>query len=289
MTRLAALADIHGNGPALEAVIADMAQFAVDHVVVAGDVIHRGPFNVQVVEHVVREGWAAIRGNNEYMLLDYRTPRAPAEWNAEPLLAWLADQLRGRLQAHIAAWPDAISLRYPDGPPIRVVHGSPQDLARGYISNAWPDDTTLMPILADVDEPVLICGHTHAMADRRIGRWHVLNPGSVGMPFDGDLRAGYMLLESNGDDWDGTVRRVEYDHERLFCEFARQGFIERGGYVARLIVEEFRMARAFYGPFHRWRAAHYPDEPPTVALVEKFLDSGWWRSDVFDPGVYVNG
>src|SRR5690242_4951955 len=97
MTRLAILSDIHGNLPALEAVIQDLDQFQVDHVIVAGDVINWGPFSAQVVERVVREGWAVIRGNNEFYLLDYNTPRAPRLWQSDdwPLLPWLHAQLAG--------------------------------------------------------------------------------------------------------------------------------------------------------------------------------------------------
>ena len=71
MTRLAVLADIHGNLPALQAVIADMAQFAVDQVVVAGDSVNWGPFSRQVMELIWAHRWPVIRGNNELYLLDY--------------------------------------------------------------------------------------------------------------------------------------------------------------------------------------------------------------------------
>ncbi|HYN87582.1 MAG TPA: metallophosphoesterase, partial [Ardenticatenaceae bacterium] len=129
MTTLAVLADIHGNLPALQAVVEDLAQFDVDHVVVAGDVINWGPFSAQVVEYIVAEGWAVIRGNAEYYLLNYDTPRAPAEWNDPanyPMLPWLHRQLAGRLHTLIAAWPDSITLYFPDAPAARVVHGSPR-------------------------------------------------------------------------------------------------------------------------------------------------------------------
>ena len=80
MTRLAILADIHGNLPALAAVRADLATQAVDRVIVAGDLINWGPCSAQVVEQVVADGWDVVRGNHELILLDYGTPRAPAAW-----------------------------------------------------------------------------------------------------------------------------------------------------------------------------------------------------------------
>jgi predicted phosphodiesterase len=99
MTRLALLADIHGNLPALEAVCADFAAFNVAHVIVAGDVINWGPFSPQVTERVMNAGWGLLRGNNEYYLLDYDTPRAPTEWRDRSkwtAAARLARQMTGR-------------------------------------------------------------------------------------------------------------------------------------------------------------------------------------------------
>ena len=97
------------------------------------------------------EGWAVIRGNNEFYLLDYQTARAPAAWNTLsdfPVLPWLHAQLHGRCQHTIAAWADTLQLRYADAPLIRVVHRSPR--------SAWeamhPTDTdeTRAPMLAPV-------------------------------------------------------------------------------------------------------------------------------------------
>src|SRR5262245_48628342 len=107
--------------------MADMAHFPIDHVIVAGDVINWGPYSPQVLEHVTRAGWAVIRGNNEYYLLDYQTPRAPPAWSDRmqfSVLHWLHAQLGRRWQHIVGAWPDQLSLCYPDAPRALVVHGS---------------------------------------------------------------------------------------------------------------------------------------------------------------------
>lgn len=112
MTRLAVLSDIHGNLPALEAVIADLAGRDVDQVVVAGDVINWGPFSAEVLARVTSAGWPVVRGNHEFYLLDYGTPRASPAWDDRQrfsLLPWLCRQLRGPWQARIAGWPDTLS------------------------------------------------------------------------------------------------------------------------------------------------------------------------------------
>src|SRR3990172_3513430 len=101
MTKLAILSDIHGNLPALEAVMADLENFEVDQVIVAGDVINFGPYSNQTAEFVIEKGWPVIRGNNEYFLLDYKTPRALDEWNDPVQFApttWTNQQIDPKLR-----------------------------------------------------------------------------------------------------------------------------------------------------------------------------------------------
>jgi predicted phosphodiesterase len=169
LTRLAVLADIHGNLPALEAVLHDLSQFSVDHVIVAGDVIDRGPFSVQVLERVTREGWAMIRGNAELYLLDYNTPRAPAEWSDPtlfPMLPRLHRRLNDRWLTAIGVWPDTLNLRFPDAPPVRVVHGSPRSVRE--LIYPISTEAEIKNMLADVKETTVITGHTHLAMDRRV-------------------------------------------------------------------------------------------------------------------------
>jgi len=277
MTQLAILSDIHGNLPALEAVLADLAQFKVDQVVVAGDVINWGPFSAQVMERVTREGWPAIRGNNEFYLLDYETPRAPAEWSDRSnwaMLPWLYRQLNGRWHKAIAAWPDTLSLRFPDAPPLRVVHGSPRSPSEAI---HWTHgDAEIMEMLAGVEETTLVAGHTHLAMDRRVGRWHILNAGTVGVPLDGRFRASYMLLEGDADGWRPAFRQVPYDLGPLFAEFERQKFVEECGVLGHLVVEEFKTARLQLLPFILWREACCPAAPFGLALLEPFSRINKW-------------
>lgn len=287
MTRLAVLADIHGNLPALEAVLQDLAQFHVDHVIAAGDVISFGPFPAQVLEHITQRGWAVIRGNAEFYLLDYGTPRAPAEWSDQarfPLPGWLHRQLNGRWHNAIAAWPDALSLRFPDAPPVRVVHGSPRSATE--LMYPTSSDEELEAMLAEVQETTLIAGHTHLPMERQVGRWHVLNPGSVGGPLDGEISASYMLLEGSSADWQATFRRVPFDLDPILREFERQEFVERCGVIGRLAVEDFKTARPIFLAFLRWHQACCPDTPLTDELLDKFAQVN--LSDYLPAAYHIN-
>ncbi len=283
MTRLAILADIHGNLPALEAVLKDMQQFNVDHVVVAGDNINMGPFSVQVMEHIV--GFAVMRGNHELYLLDYQTPRAPAHWHDYTQPPWLSATVPAYWRNVIATLPDTLQLRFPGAPSVRVVHGSPRSHWEPMFV-ITPEDE-MLAMLEGVEENIVIAGHTHLPMERQVGRWQVINPGSVGQPLDGNYDACYMLFDSCADGWRATFRRVPYDIKLLMDEFERVGFVEACGVTGRMIVEEFRDARPRISAFNRWRELTYPGQPATMAMADEFmaLDNKW---DYMLPAFRIN-
>jgi predicted phosphodiesterase len=285
MTRLAILADIHGNLPALEAAIADMQQFNVDHVVVAGDIINMGPFSVQVMERVTELGWSLMRGNHELYMLDHNTPRAPEQWETFTQPPWLNAIMPARWKNVIATLPDTLQIRFPDAPPVRVVHGSPRSHWDS-MSTTTPDDEMMM-MLEGVEENFVIAGHTHLQMDRRVGQWRVMNPGTVGVPLDGYYDADYMIVDGNAQGWRATHRRVEYDPTPIFEEFERIGFVEACGITGLMIVEEFKSARPRIFPFNRWRAEVYPGQLESLAMAREFLalDNKW---DYMPPAFRVN-
>jgi predicted phosphodiesterase len=284
MTRLAVLSDIHGNLPALEAVFADLEPFAVDGIVVAGDVVNGGPFPAQVMDRVLGAGCAVIRGNNELYLTDIGTPRAPANWANYSVPPWTRRQLGNRRLNAIGAWPDTLSLRFPDAAAVRVVHGSP----RSAFDSMFPisTDADLEEMLAGVEETTVIAGHTHLPMERRVGRWHVLNPGSVGVPLDGLFGAGYLLLEGGPAGWKATFRRVPFDYDALYREFEQVRYADECGPVGHLIIEEARTARLQILPFLRWWREVHPDQPHSVALLELFSKIDKWQ--YMPPAYHVN-
>jgi predicted phosphodiesterase len=278
MTTLAILSDIHGNLPALEAVLADLANFEVDHVIVPGDVIHFGPFSRRTAELVIEKGWPVIRGNNEFFLVDYKTPRAPNEWN-DPVqyapTAWLDRQFDRNLRTIIGAWPDTLNLRFWDAPPALVCHGTPQS-PWGPIYSTLTDEE-IERLLSNVEADFVICGHTHLPMDRQSRKWRIFNPGSVGVPLDGVHSASYMILEGNEQGWTPTFRRVPFDYEAVFEEFERSGYNRESGPIGRLVVEIYRTARPLMG-FIRWREKHKPESALTHELVDEFLaNTNWWE------------
>jgi predicted phosphodiesterase len=271
MSKIAVLADIHGNLPALQAVIEDIQRFRVNRVVVAGDVINWGPDSLKVLELVLSKGWAVLRGNHEYYLLDYNTPRARPEWHVAgqyPQLPTLLQELAGKWHNVIAAWPDTLGIRFADAPPLRVIHGTPHSPWEPI----YPDTSaeSIAALFSDVEEGTVVTAHTHLSMDRVVDRWHMINPGSVGVPLDGVFSASYAVLEGNGDGWQAELRRIPFDYDALFAEFERQQWVTRFGVVGQLAVEEFRTARPRIYPFLVWRKRYHPGADITWELLEEF-------------------
>lgn len=270
MTRLAILADIHGNLPALEAVIADMQPFNVDHVIVGGDSINWGPFSVQVMERIFDSRWTVIRGNHELYMLDYNTSRAGEHWRHFVAPRWLNHHISKSWRYVIAGLPDELQLRYADAPLVRLIHASPGTHWKGI----YPTSTTeeqVAEMLASVEENTVIAGHTHLPMERRVGRWHILNPGSVGVPLNGDPRAEYMLLDGDTNGWTPTFRCVDYDREPVYAEYERLGFVDFCGASGLLMIEEIRRASPLMYSFQKWRNRVHGGIPETLELAYEFL------------------
>jgi predicted phosphodiesterase len=284
LTQLAVLSDIHSNLLALEAVLRDLDQFTVDHVVIAGDVVNWGPFSAQVMKCVTQSGFAVIRGNNELYITDYGTLRAPAHWQDYTIPPWTLRQLGTHWLKVIAAWPDELTVRFPDAPSIRVVHGSPRSPTQPMFPTTA--DADIESILADVEETTVIAAHTHLAMDRQVDRWHVLNPGTVGLSLNGIPGATYMLLEGNARGWQAIQRHVFYNYDPLYEEFERLNFVEECGVIAHLVLEEYKTARPQVYPFLNWHKRICPSEPVSMALLESFFQVNIW--DYTDPAYHVN-
>lgn len=274
MTTIAVLSDIHGNLPALEAVLADIPQFDVDAIIVAGDSVNSAPFSAQVLERLVGVGAHIMRGNHEFYALDHNTPREPEERKHFTTPIWLKRHLGKKWLNFIASLPDTLTLHYPDAHSIRVFHGIPNNHFKGVYPITPPED--IHAIFEPIPEETIILAHTHLAMNRHINthgrKWHLMNAGSVGLPLDGVAgRASYMILDGDYEGWRPTFRRVMYDISPLFDEFDKSEIIEMCGATGRMIVEEFRYGKPYIYPFNAWMRKQHPNKPDSVELAEEFL------------------
>lgn len=220
--RVAALYDIHGNLPALRAVLADVAREGVDMVVVGGDVA-TGPLPAETITQLMALGNRTrfVRGNADREIVeaydqarfDFDAERDPATRAAGYAAGAISDVQRDFLAGfapHVALDVDGLGMTL-------FCHGSPRSDTE-MITTATPDPR-LVRMLAGVREPVVVCGHTHRQFDRSVSGWRVINAGSVGLPYEGMPGAYWALLGPTVE-----LRRVEYDLDQGMNELRAGGF-----------------------------------------------------------------
>jgi len=210
--RIAVLSDIHGNLTALEAVIADLRQTAPDLILHGGDLADSGSSPVEVLDRIRDLNWPGVLGNTDEMLVRPESLEAFASQSKAPASMWamireMAAATRAALGPDRLAWLSQLPMRQIHAP-IALVHASPESCWHAPAPSASEDD--LLSIFSPLGQPIAIYGHTHIPSIREIHGLTLINSGSVGLPYDGDLRASYALIDGNT----ASIRRVEYDIER---------------------------------------------------------------------------
>jgi predicted phosphodiesterase len=191
---IAALYDIHGNLPALEAVLDQISRERFERIVVGGDVVP-GPFSNECMNALLSHGLPVdfIRGNGENDVLSLHAgrpmTRVPAAYR--PLVQWAVDSLDPDHRAVISRWPAAVRYDLAGVGRVLFCHATPRD-DNELFTRLTPAER-LEPIFADVEADVVVCGHTHMQFDRQIADVRVVNAGSVGLPF-GEPGAYWLQL-----------------------------------------------------------------------------------------------
>jgi len=192
--RVAAIYDIHGNLPALEAALQEIRQEKVDHIVVGGDVLP-GPMPRETLECLRNLDAPAhfIYGNGEVAVLQQMAGNEPSAVPQafRPIIRWNAQQLDPDHQQWLSTWPKTVTLEIADLGSVLFCHATPQN-ENDIFTRLTPKDR-LLPVFERLTAAVVVCGHTHMQFDRRIGNARVVNAGSIGMPF-GQPGAHWLLL-----------------------------------------------------------------------------------------------
>lgn len=227
--RVAALYDIHGNLPALEAVLAEVEDAHPDVVLVGGDVA-LGPFPRETLERLdsLAEGVRFIRGNADRMLVEAAGDSAgPSPWPERQ--AWTRAQLTDEQRRLFASLRQTAALDVDGLGEVLFCHGSPRS-DEEIITRATSADR-LSDVLSGVEQRVVVCGHTHVQFDRTIGGVRLVNAGSVGMPYEDEPGAYWALLGP-----DVELRRTEYDLERAADAIRATGFPDADGFADEQVL-----------------------------------------------------
>jgi len=270
---VAILADVHGNLPALEAVLADVAARGIREVVVAGDLVGFGASPNAVVDRLVGSGATLIRGNHEADYVGgYADPAMRVAWRADPDLAsmcWYLDRLGPARTARLTALPD----RHWLDPATLVIHGSPRHVRDRVLAETPADE--LAAVFVPAPPRLAFVGHTHLPLLRDVPWGRVVNVGSVGAPLD-DPRATYAVATRTAataeGDWAVALVRLSYDVEAAIAAYGA-GMGAADPTFAALLACQLRTGRHVLRDWFRARAMFAPADWP-AALACFLTDEG---------------
>ena len=207
--KVAALYDIHGNVPALEAALAEVEREGVDTVVFGGDLTW-GPEPVEALALVrAVPGARFVRGNCD---------REPDEWERS--------QLSEADLAFLQALPETVEL---DG--VLYCHATPHSDVE-VVTPARPDEE-LAKLLEGVEQRIVVAGHTHMQQDRQIGAIRFVNAGSVGLPYEGELAAFWAVLDGG----EVELRRTPLEVEAVAEVFRRSAWPRAGEFLRENVLQ----------------------------------------------------
>lgn len=231
--RIAALYDIHGNLPALQAVLAEVIEVGVDQIVVGGDVIP-GPMSTECLELLATLELPVqyIRGNGESGVLEARGGKAP-ENLPEPIrevLRWVADTLTDDQAVLVAGWPLTAEIEASGLGPVLFCHATPRD-DNEIFTRITPEERVAAAFADAGERRVIVCGHTHMQFEREVGGRRIVNAGSVGMPFE-DPGAYWLLLGPEVE-----RRRTSYDLDEAARRIRKTAYPQREEFAAQNVLD----------------------------------------------------
>ena len=251
MIAVAALYDIHGNLPALEAVLREVEREAPDVIVVGGDVAS-GPMPRETLDRLIalRPRARFISGNADRELVDHFDGTSALQntvgedniWVRRD--EWAAQQITTAQRNVLASLPETVVLDIEGVGPTLFCHGSPRS-DKEPITRLTPAER-LDEMLAGTAENVIVCGHTHVQFDRRHRDRRIVNAGSVGMHYGGRPGAYWLLIGP-----DVELRRTTYDVADAAERIRATGYPDPDELIGRLTSENPAIADEASALFER--------------------------------------
>jgi len=230
--RVAAIYDIHGNLPALEAVLEDIRQAEVELVVVGGDIVP-GPMPRETLAYLLSLDIPVrfIQGNGEIDALAEMAGtgavRVPEQFRE--IVRWSARQLYPEYKQLLTGWNKTLRIEIDRLGEALFCHATPRD--DNEIFTCLTPEERLLPIFGRLDVSVVVCGHTHMQFDRMVGSIRVVNAGSVGMPF-GEPGADWLLLDT-----DVQLRHTLYDFTKAAERIRKTDYPQAQEFAANHVLQ----------------------------------------------------
>ncbi len=272
--KIAILADIHANYIALQTVVNHVDSWQPDQVIVAGDVVNRGPQSLACLQLVMARkqshDWIIIQGNHEdYVLTQVEQDKqySEAERDFFQHTCWTMQELGTAVDDLQSMLPQATLSTL--GGKVHITHASTISNRDGIFPNMEEEELRkkVAPKVA-----VFCVGHTHRAFVRTLDQTLVVNVGSVGLPFDGDIRPSYAQLIWHKNQWQVDIIRLNYDHVTAMKQYTDPVFVEGSGPMALLIQDELRQARPHLFSWTRqYMADIMAGEINVAASVDRYL------------------
>lgn len=238
--KIALLADIHGNLPALEAVLSHAENQSIDRYLVAGDSVV-GPQPNEVYQQLWARQAIMIQGNNEVSMLGFANNTLPQAWWTHKQFGFARASfhlLNMAVLQTIAGLPEQRTICLDGAAPLRLVHGSPRRVNE--LLYPERDLAPLAEALHSIPELVLLCGHTHIPWVNELEGKLAVNPGAVTGGLNCDPSAQYAILEWDGQRWQAALHAVDYDRARIEAAYRDSGLLAAGSAFARACLASFR-------------------------------------------------
>ncbi len=217
--RLAFISDIHGNALALDAVLNDIQSRNVDKIAVLGDFCFRGPEPKRSLELVRKITTDVLKGNADEWVVrgvdEGEVPDAALEIMKKER-EWSFSKLDDEAIDYLKNLPTELNFQH-NGVNIHAFHATPDSLFE--IVKPDDKDETIVEKLMKKEADIYIYAHIHKPFIRFINGKCIINTGSVGLPFDGQNKSSYALIDIGEDDYESTIVRVSYDVQKVIKQF----------------------------------------------------------------------
>ncbi|GGP10655.1 metallophosphoesterase family protein [Oceanobacillus neutriphilus] len=232
---IAAIYDIHGNLPALNAVLEELEEINPDTIIIGGDIVS-GPMPGETLERLLSLDGKVdfIRGNGDrevVMAFDGKElPFAMSEKGREKT-KWVAEQLTQYQRDFLSELPASISIPVDGLGDVLFCHATPRSDEEIFTPLTPPE--RLNHLFSDIQQRFVICGHTHMLFERSLENTHIYNAGSVGMPFADKPGAYWLLLSPKGIEF----RYTSYNFEMAAQEIKASGDPQAHEFAEKNVIE----------------------------------------------------
>lgn len=222
--KLAFISDIHGNATALDAVLDDIKNKHIDKIIVLGDLCYRGLEPQRSLDLIRALDTYVIKGNaDEWVVRGVKKGEVPeaARSTMNEERAWTVSQLKAEGLEYLKNLQEELYLEFGEVS-VHVFHATPNSL----FDVMQPDesDGTIRERLFKKDANIYVYAHIHKPFIRYINGKCLINTGSVGLPFDGFNEASYVIINVDGDNFEPSIIRVDYDVKKVIDRFKESNY-----------------------------------------------------------------